>query len=218
MARQYRTLETLRTEMKALLGHGAAGSASGLNNALIDAHLRNAQTLLYYTHDWAHLRKYEIKNLGVDQHLIDYPVTANPDRIRYVSALRGGVWSPPLEKGITPSMYTYQANKSWPQRWEPYEQIEIWPKADQVYQLRIFFIKALDRFEQDGDRATIDDTNISLVAMATLKAHYRQPDAALAKEMSDSLLQKLKAKSWGRDVFKPDDWTETEPLVRPQTV
>jgi hypothetical protein len=60
-----------------------------------------------------------------------------------VSVLRGGVWSPPIQKGITPSMYTYQTNYSWPQRWEPYEQIEVWPAADQIYSLRIFFIKAL---------------------------------------------------------------------------
>jgi hypothetical protein len=125
--RQYRTLVELRAEMRAMIGAGSAGTAAGVNTPLIDTHLRNAQTLLYWTHDWAHLRAYELKTIGANQTLIDYPAAANPDRIRYVSVLRGTVWSPPLKKGITPQMYTYQANVSWPQRWEPYEQIEIWP-------------------------------------------------------------------------------------------
>jgi hypothetical protein len=218
MARQYRTLGELRAEMRAKLGAASAGAAAGPNQTLVDSHLRDAQTLLYWTHDWAHLRKYEIKNLGLNEFLIDYPVTANPDRIRYVSVFRGGVWSPPIQKGITPSMYTYQTNYSFPQRWEPYEQLEVWPAADQIYQLRIFFIKALERFTQDGDRATIDDTAVALVATATLKAHYRQPDAAISKSASDTLVLSLKNKSWGQSVFRPNDWVNSEPLVRPQTV
>jgi hypothetical protein len=216
--RQYRTLETLRTEMKAVLGHGAAGSASGLSNVILDAHLRDAQTLLYWTHDWAHLRKYETKSLGVDQHLIDYPLTANPDRIKAISVLSGSVWSPPVPKGIAPQLYTTQDNKSSPQRWEPYEQIEVWPKADQVYSLRIFFIKALERFEQDQDRATIDDTLIATVAKGTLKAHYRQPDAAVYQDTAKTLLLTLKAKSWGQSVFRTNDFTEEEPMAKPVVV
>lgn len=204
-----------------MLGAANSGAAAGPNSTLVDTHLRNAQTLLYWTHDWAHLRKYGLKNLGVAQCLLDYPTDgngANPDRVRYVSVLRGGVWSPPIPKGIPPSMYTYQDNKSWPQRWEPYTQLEVWPKADQEYSLRIFFIENLGRFTQDADRASIDDTAISLVATATLKAHYRQPDAAISQKASDALVQNLKAKSWGQDVFRPNDWINSEPLVRPKTV
>ena len=220
-ARQYKTLGELRSEMRAMLGAASSGAAAGPNATIIDTHLRNAQTLLYWTHDWAHLRKYETLSLGLHQHLLDYPSSgngANPDRIKAVSVLRGGVWSPPLPKGITPSMYTYQSNYSWPQRWEPYAQMEFSPAADQVYSVRVFYIEHLARFTQDNDRASIDDTLISLVATATLKAHYRQPDAALSQKASDALLLKLKAKSWGQDVFKPNDWIDSEPLVRPKTV
>jgi hypothetical protein len=216
--RQYRTLVELRAEMRAMIGAGSAGTAAGVNTPLIDTHLRNAQTLLYWTHDWAHLRAYELKTIGANQTLIDYPAAANPDRIRYMSVLRGTVWSPPLKKGITPQMYTYQANVSWPQRWEPYEQIEIWPMTDAIYSLRIFYIKALGAFTDDGDRASVDDNAISIVATSTLKAHYRQPDAQVAKGIADELIRRLKEKSWGQDVFKAGDWTEMEPMMRPQTV
>lgn len=218
MARQYKTLGDLRSRMRAMLGNAAAGAAAGPNQQIVDGHLEDAQTLLYWAHDWAHLRMYATKTLGLHATLIDYPTGMNPDRVKAVSVYRGGVWSPPIPKGITPSMYTYQTNYSWPQRWEPYDQMEFWPAADQIYDVRIFYIENLGRFTQDGDRASIDDTLISLVAKATLKSHYRQPDAALAQKASDALLLKLKAKSWGQDVFRPSDWINSEPLVRPQTV
>jgi hypothetical protein len=218
MPRQYRTLGELRAAMRAKLGAGNAGTAAGVNTPLIDEHLRDAQTLLYWAHEWAHLRRYETKTIGASQTLIDYPTAANPDRIRYVSVLRGTVWSPPLKKGITPQMYTYQANVSWPQRWEPYEQMEIWPMTDQSYSLRIFYIKALDPFADNDDRASVDDDAISVVATSTLKAHYRQPDASVAKGVADELIRRLKEKSWGQDIFKPGDWTEMEPMMRPVTV
>lgn len=218
MARQYRTLGELRAEMRAMIGAGASGTAAGVNATLIDTHLRNAQTLLYWTHDWAYLRRYEVKTLGLSQTLLDYPTTANPDRIRYVSVLRGTVWSPPLKKGITPSMYTYQANPSWPQRWEPYAQMEFFPITDQAYSVRIFFIKALDSLVADSDRFTIEDSACSVIATASLKAHYRQPDAAVPKAAADELMRRLKEKSWGQDVFKPDEWIEQEPLAKPQVV
>lgn len=218
MARIYRTLSELRTELRGSLGMAASGAAAGVNQANIDAKLQHAQTLLYWTHDWAHLRRYETKQTGASATLIDYPVTANPDRITAISAYRGGVWSKALKKGITPSMYTYQTNKSWPQRWEPYEQIELWPQTDVDYAVRIFFIRSLLAFTQAGDRASLDDTMISLVATALAKAHYRQPDAAEYKTASDTLLMNLKARSWGKDVFNEKDWTEEEPLVRPVTV
>jgi hypothetical protein len=204
--------------MRAMVGSGASGASAGVNATIIDTHLREAQTLLYWTHDWAHLRRYEIKLIGASQTLIDYPTWCNPDRVKWISVLRGTVWSTPLPKGITPSMYTYQANATWPQRWEPYAQIEIWPMTDQQYSLRIMGIQSLGAFNVDGDRATVDDSAISIGATATLKAHYRQPDAGIHQKIWDALLVKLKAKSWGQDVFKPGDWSEMEPLAKPVTV
>lgn len=218
MARQYRTLSDLRAELRAALGFGSTGASAGPNQTLLDSALRDAQTILYYTHDWAHLRRYETKQTGAAATLVDYPATANPDRITAISVYRGGVWSKPLPKGITPQLYTYQGNASWPQRWEPYEQIEIWPQTDVDYAMRIFFIKSLERFTQDGDRASIDDTMVMLLAKSNMKAHYRQPDAALYATQSTALLDKLKAKSWGQSVFNPGDFSEQEPLVRPVTV
>lgn len=218
MARQYRTLSELRAELRAALGFGSTGASAGPNQTLIDSALRDAQTLLYYTHDWAHLRRYETKQTGASATLIDYPATADQDRIKALSVYRGGVWSKALVKGIAPELYTYQANESWPQRWEPYAQIEIWPQTDADYAVRIFFIKALDAFTGDTDRASIDDTMIMLVAKANMKAHYRHPDAARYDTQASALINSLKAKSWSKSVFNADDYSEAEPMARPVTV
>lgn len=218
MARQYRTLSNLRAELRAALGFGASGASAGPNQTLIDSALRDAQTILYNVHDWAHLRAYETLTLGAIQTLLDYPATANPDRIKALSVFRGGVWSKALEKGITPQMYTYQGNPSWPKRWEPYAQIEIWPQSDQSYSIRCFYIQALGNFTSDNDRASIDDTMVMLLAKSNMKAHYRQPDAQLYSTQATSLLEKLKAKSWGQSVFNAKDFSEQEPMVRPVTV
>jgi hypothetical protein len=218
MARTYRTLGELRAEMRAMTGFAASGSAAGANATLIDTHLRNAQVVLYWTHDWAHLRSYDDLSLGASQYLVDYPADANPDRVKFLSVYRGSVWSPPIPKGIPPQFYTTQDNESYPQRWEPYEQIEVWPKADQAYTLRAFYIKALSAFTADGNRASLDDNMISIVATATLKAHYRHPDAAMHKDIADALIIKLKGKSWGQSTFRPGDYLREEPLVKPETV
>lgn len=217
MARTYRTLEELRTQVRAACGFAASGAVAGANALLIDQKIRLAQSMLYEAGEWAHLRKYEDKTLGAGAYLLDYPTTANNDRIRAISALRGTVWSPPLERGITPEMYTTQDNTSWPQRWEPYEQIEIWPKADQAYTVRIFFIKLLDPFTADGDRASLDDQAIEEGAIALAKAHYRQPDAELYLPRFEERLWRLKEKSRGKIVFNPNDY-KGEPLARPVVV
>jgi hypothetical protein len=217
MARQYKTLGTLVADLRGLTGFASAGAVAGANHALVKLHLQNAQTILYWTHDWAHLRDYEDISIGVNQYLSDYPATCNPDRVKAISVLRAGVWSPPIPKGISPEMYTTQDNLSWPQRWEPYEQIETFPKADQIYTARVFFIRNLLAFTDENDRASIDDTMITLLATGTLKAHYRHPDAKIHTDSSEALLVRLKAKSWGKDVFRPRDY-EQEVLTKPVTV
>lgn len=215
----YATLETQRAKLQARLGFGASGAAAGVNISLLDGFLQDAQTLLYWTHDWVRLRRYETVPIGTSQTLVDYPTAANPERIKAISVLRGGVWSKPLPRGIEAVDYTYQtASPSWPQKWEPYEQIEIFPQTDQAYSLRLFYIKNLARFSENGDRSDIDDLLIFIGAVWFGKAHYRQPDAPLYKDAWTGLLEKLKAKSWSKSRFNPNEYAANEPLVKPQVV
>lgn len=214
----YRTLGDLRARLRTRLGYSAAGATTGVNQELLNNFLQGAQELLYWTHDWARLRRYTDSTIGPNQYLSDYPPTAHPDRIKAISIQRNTVWSPPLKKGITAQMYTTQATVSWPQRWEPYDQIETWPKADVSYPIRIFFVRTLLRFEEDDDRATLDDSIIFLHALADAKAHYKHKDSENYAEQRDALIVRLKAKSWGKDVFSPYDFDEEQQLVKPVVV
>lgn len=214
----YETLGTLRSRLRTRLGFSAAGAAAGVNQELLNDFLRDGQVTLYWASDWARLRKYDTVTLGVGQYLIDYPVNANPERIKAISVLRTNVWSPPLRKGIDPEMYTNQDVRDAPHRWEPYEQIELFPKADQIYSVRIFYVKNLGRFTQDNDLATVDSDLIFKLAIARAKAHYRHPDAQAYVDEANNLLVKLKGKNWGKDVFAPHNYTEEDPLPKPVVV
>lgn len=214
----YRTLGELRAALRTRLGFSAAGAAAGVNQEIINNFLSEAQITLYWTHDWARLRKYSDVTIGLQETLVDYPSDCNPERIRAVSVLDNNIWTPPLPKGIDPALYTYQSNYARPDRWEPYEQMEFWPAADQVYTARVFYVKNLLPFVVDEDVATIDDSLVFAVALADAKAHYRHPDAANYGSKSQALLSQLKAKNWGKTVFHPHDYTQSEVLAKPVTV
>jgi hypothetical protein len=211
------TLGALRSRLRARLGFAAAGAAAGVNQTTLNDFLYTAQSTLYWLIEWARLRRYEDKTIGVDQYLIDYPTTAHRDRIKAISILDNNIWTPALKKGIPPESYTYQDDNRRPTHWEPYDQIEFNCKAEKEYTARIFFIKDLDRFTQDSDRATIDSDLVFIHALGDAKEHYRQPDWKRYADQRDAMIVKLKGKNWGKEVFSPYDYAE-EPLVKPTVV
>ena len=213
----YDTLETIRSNLRARLGYSGVGAAAGVNQENLTNIIQQAQVTLYWTHDWARLRKYSDITIGAGQYLVDYPADCNPERVRAISMLVGSVWTEPLKKGIGPQHYTTLDNQSRPYRWEHYAQIEFWPKADQIYTGRVFYVMNLGRFTENNDRATIDSDLVFTVALGDAKSHYRHPDAKVYIDRSEALLIKLKAKNWGKDKFNPYDYAE-DPLVKPVVV
>jgi hypothetical protein len=199
------------------LGFGAQGASVGVLSGVLGDILYDAQVTLYWTHDWARLRKYTDEEVGVGEYLLDYPDGCNPERVKAISVLRSNVWSHPLHKGIAPQLYTTQDNRAPPARWEPYEQIEFWPKADQVYTVRIFYIQSLDPFTESMHRTTIDSDLVFALALADAKGHYRHPDAPAYQTRAEALLTRLKGKSWGQNIFSPQGY-EAEPLAKPVVV
>lgn len=193
----YRTLETLRAEILARLGMGAMGPSGGANQALIDSFLRNGQAQLYRLQDWRHLIAYEDKTLGVGQNLIDYPEACQRDqRVLRVEYPYNEQWTQ-LCEGITTEMWSNMETVSYPARYERFAQILLYPKADQLYTIRIWFVKDLAPFTENGDNATLDDEMILLHALANAKAHYRQPDAPTYQGQLDTLLARLRGQSFG---------------------
>lgn len=193
----YRTLGELRAEVLARLGMGAMGASGGASQVLIDSFLRNGQAQLYRLQDWRHLVEYEDKTLGVGQNLIDYPDGCERDRrVLRIEYPYNEQWAR-LCEGITTEMWSTMDTQSYPSRYERYAQILIYPKADQIYTVRVWYVRDLARFTEPGDNATLDDEMIFLHALANAKAHYRQPDAQTYQGQLNTLLASLRGQSFG---------------------
>lgn len=207
----YRTLEALRAEILARLGMGGMGPSGGANQALIDSFLRNGQAQLYRLQDWRHLIAYEDKTVGVGQNQIDYPNACERDqRVLRIESPVGGQYAM-LCEGITTDMWSTMDTQGSPQRYERYEQILLYPKADQIYTVRVWYVDDLGRFTENGDNATLDDEMIFLHALANAKAHYRQPDAATYQGQLNSLLGSLRGQSFGSNgVYRRGDDAQVE--------
>lgn len=220
----YKTLGELVRECQIRLGQGAQGANGGVNVALIKSHLDDAQFQLYNDFHWQTLIRYKDVTLGTGEIRIDYPSFMNAERLLQAAVNIGtGTenWVP-IKPGIQIEHYNTQANPTYPRRMEQYDQIEFWPQADRVYTVRIWGIKALPRFTEDGDRCLIDDHLVRLFALATLKAHYNQKDAQTVGNQVERLRLKLRGNSWKQRTFDGSvgspatpDW---EPLAKPVVI
>lgn len=207
----YRTLGELATELLARLGMGAMGASGGGNSTLIKSFLRNGQAQLYRMQEWKHLIDYQDKALGTSQNLIDYPAdgemnggsSARDKRILKLERVVDGQYTP-LEEGIRTDDWNTMDTESYPCRYERYSQIMVYPKADQAYTVRVWFVADLGRFTEDNDRATLDDEMVFLHALANAKAHYRQPDAQTYQGQLNTLLASLRGQSFAK-VYRRDD-------------
>lgn len=215
----YRTLADLQAEVLARLGMGAMGASGGANASLIASFLRNAQHQLYWMQEWKHLTDYAEKTLGQEQNLIDYPTTgvmgaggcSRDRRILKVERYYSGEWKE-LTEGIRTSDWNTMDTLSWPQRYERFAQIMVYPKANQTYTVRIWFVADLARFTQPNDEASLDDEMILLHALANAKAHYRQPDAQTYQGQLNTLLASLRGQSFGSNgIYRRAERMESEP-------
>jgi len=220
----YRTLETLRTELLARLGMAGMGASGGANLTSIDSFLRNGQAQLYRMQDWRHLTDYQDKTLGQAQNLLDYPNAgvmtgrscARDQRILKVETIYSGQYLQ-LREGITTDMWSTMETQAQPIRYERYAQMLIYPKANQVYTVRVWFVADLDPFTEDDDTATLDDEMILLHALANAKAHYRQPDAPTYQGQLNTLLGTLRGQSFGENgVYRRGD--SPAPMRKPAVV
>ncbi|MBF8177245.1 phage adaptor protein [Herminiimonas contaminans] len=191
----YRTLDSLRATLLARLGMAGMGASGGANQAIFDSFLSNGQSQLYWMQDWKKLVWYEEKTLGVGQNQLDYPRDCElNNRILKIETVYNGQWRE-LSEGIRTEDWNTMDTPSFPYRYERYAQILIYPKADQVYTVRIWYVKDLGRFSENGDRATLDDEMVFLHALANAKAHYRHPDAQTYQGQLNTMLGAIRGQS-----------------------
>lgn len=209
----WRTLGELRAELSRRLGFGAQGSA-GINAGLLDSFLQNAQAQLYSQFDWRHLINYDEKVTGVGQVLYDWAADCDPTRVREVAVL-DAVWMP-MQEGINWAMRSVADSRSIPARYERFEQMEIWPEPDAAYTIRRYYVAQCERFTQDNDRASLDDSLIFLHALTNAKLHYRQQDGQVYANQLNAMMTSLKAQNRGQSVVSRSG--APAPMPRPKDV
>lgn len=201
----YRTLGDMRATLLARLGMAGMGASGGANKAIFDSFLSNGQSQLYWMQDWKKLTWYEDKTLGVDQNVLDYPEACQLNtRILKIETVYNGQWRE-LGEGIRTEDWNTMDTLSFPSRYERYAQILMYPKADQVYTVRIWYVKDLGPFSEDSDRCTLDDEMVFLHALANAKAHYRHPDSQTYQGQLNTMLASIRSQSFGSNgVYRRD--------------
>jgi len=201
-----RSLGDMRQELRDRLGFAATGSQAGPNTSIMNSFLRNGQVQLYWQFDWPQLKKVDkttVTNQG--QVFYDWPDDIDPDRLVNVamedtSSATPNIWS--LIEGIDWKHDNYATPQDQPSRFERRDQLEIWPQPDSNnYKIWIEYVKRLNAFTIDTDKATLDEDMILLHALASAKAHYRHKDAEIYGGQILALLGRLKAGGLGHKRF-----------------
>ncbi|MGI9305774.1 MAG: hypothetical protein ACR2P5_00555 [Gammaproteobacteria bacterium] len=197
MAKQpHRTLDDLRARLRRRLGFAHTGSVSLVNNDLLTEFLQDAQESLW--------DQFDIPELFVDPEiqtargafLYDFPDDCDPTRIYEISANVTQYWRP-LDQGIDTRHDTVRELEGYPVRWDVTNsgQLELYPFPDQIYRLKLEYLRKPGPFSEDHDRASFDDRLIFLYALATAKAHYRMPDAQAIGNQLQARISTLRARA-----------------------
>lgn len=221
----YKTLGELRAALRARLGFGGTGAATGSTDEILNSFLQSAYAHVYEMQDWKKMITYDDVSVGMGQNLIDYPAGANPDRLWTPPGSKSPIWVEysgswlPLEEGIPAAAWdTMDDQNTYPMRYELLDQILFWPVANALYPLKIWYVKSMSRFTQDNDRPLVDDNLIFLHALMNAKAHYKQPDAGNYVDQWNAMVAKIAGHSIGQNAVvrrsRPDD----TPLPRPVVV
>ena len=187
------TLGELRAELLARLGYGSQGAAAGTMVTTVGSFLKRAQEYLYWKYNFNELRLLYDYTINAGQTLYDWRDDMDPDKLIELRIYYINTWLP-LDEGIEYYHDTVADTRYYPQRYDRRAQLEIWPQPDKQYTLRVEYYKRLDRFIQDGDRCTINETILFNYTLAKAKRHYKQDDAQdYFDEVADMLKQLKKA-------------------------
>lgn len=105
------TLSNLRSQLSKRLGFGSQGDTAGPFQDLLTAALTDAHEQLMYQFEWPEIRRDWVFPLVAGKTLYSLPTdscnrTPDPERIISVHVEVNGMWSPPLQRGISPALYT----------------------------------------------------------------------------------------------------------------
>ncbi len=221
VANRNRTLGELMTELRARTGFISQGSASKNNDALVKSFLQEAHDFVYMQLEPPSQRRKTALQLQAGSFLYDWndderdePI--EPDRVLSMWLRVTDTQRTQLRQGITELQRADEGRRDEPQRYDNLDgQIELWPVPDQAYQLTIEYTADCGRFDRTSDRSSVNDRLVFLYALATAKAHYRQPDAQASAAAFEAMLRTEKGKSKGQKRyfakgFEPGDQDPSE--------
>lgn len=224
----YLTKGELRSKLLTRLGYGGIGAAAGMFVPMADDLLEEAQEQLFQAFTDEHgVREWDLVT-SAGQRWYDIPDTCDIDQIEGMWAQKDGVEWVPMFRGVNAGHDShYEDTYDYPQRFDlEYNpatskvQIEIWPKADAAYAMRLKGPMVLRPFVQDGHRASFDSRLILLYAIAYGKAHLGKADAKVAMDAWNFRFKLIKANQHGTRVYvrRNPNKPEREVLSRPKVV
>jgi hypothetical protein len=198
-----RTLVSLRTELAQRLGFSSSGSGAILQQDILNSALNSAQQQLYY--EFGDLLTHKVHDLGktvAGQALYSPPADCDLYKPLIVSLDRGGsgrYYEMQIGIGVNEHNMDPVINDQYPWRWDILDdgtaKIELWPTPnDSDSNIRLEYNAALGDFSADNDLSSINPPQLVLLhSIATMKAHYRQPDWAIYEGQLSQLLGRIKS-------------------------
>lgn len=167
----------IRRRMLSRMGFVTGDSQAGLTTHQFNEFIRSAALEIYSRCPWVAAQRETFIDIGIDQRFVNYPDNATAGNIiqigvwdaaasRYVALRRARIQitkddEPLVEEGEPASV----TNRGRPIQYEPKAQIELWPRADQAYALKIDHTVSPD-LGGDGVVSVVDAECIVLWACA----------------------------------------------------
>jgi hypothetical protein len=163
--------------------------------------LERVQRDVYLDNDWPIFKHYGDKTLSAGSRYYDLPSTLDPESVVEVRYKWSGIWSEPLEQGITLDDYNAQNSDANIRadpvlKWDYYNtgsiQVEVWPiPATNGGTLRFKGKRPLARFTNDTDTCTLDSDLIVLLAAAEILDARGRREAAQLFAKADKRFRKI---------------------------
>lgn len=175
-------------------------------DAMVNSALQDAQEQLYFRYTALRHKRWWMWTLTADSRFYDVVKdgTLNVDfrKVESVWIEEGGNWQR-LSEGIDPNQFDIDQS-GIPTNYELREYIELWPApSSSTMKLWLFGHLGLKPFVADSDTTTIDYHPVFLKALAMLKAHYGQRDAAGVDRDLQIHVGDLNAETFGNKRFIP---------------